>query len=136
MKPLFLLLIICSFLSCSKKGTTGSPPTSQSLYELSLKDTSLAFSASLPGGGTAVDSLVLHLKSLDSLGNIVFTGKVPQFSDNPNDAANLYSMSFTLVMTDSKGNNSSSTYTFYKAETDHEENVYPGSYVVSVRIQE
>ena len=134
MKPLFLTLLICSLLSCSKK-ETNSPPTSQSLYELSLKDTVLAFNASLPGGGIAVDSLVLHLKSLDSLGNIVFTGKIPKFSDNQNDPANLYSMSFTLVMTDSKGNNSSSTYTFYKAETEHKENVYPGSYVVSVRIQ-
>ena len=134
MKPLFLTLLICSLFSCSKKGTDR-PPTSKSLYELSLKDTTLAFNASLPGGGSAIDSLVLHLKSLDSLGNIVFTGKIPKFSDNPNDAANLYSMSFTLVMTDSKGNNSSSTYTFYKAETEHTENVYPGSYVVSVRIQ-
>ena len=134
MKLLLPALIICSLFSCSKKETK-SPPTSQSLYELSLKDTVLAFNASLPGGGTAVDSLVLHLKSLDSLGNIVFTGKIPEFSDNQSDPANLYSMSFTLVMTDSKGNNSSSVYTFYKAETEHTENVYPGAYVVSVRIQ-
>jgi len=134
MKLLLPALIICSLFSCSKKETK-SPPTSRSLYELSLKDTVLAFNASLPGGGTAVDSLVLHLKSLDSLGNIVFTGKVPKFSDDPNDPANLYSMSFTLVMTDSKGNNSSSTYTFYKAETEQTENVYPGAYVISVRMQ-
>ena len=134
MKPLLFALIICSLFSCSKKGTDR-PPTSQSLYELSLKDTTLGFNTSLPGGGSAIDSLVLHLKSLDSLGNIVFTGKIPKFSDNPNDAANLYSMSFTLVMTDSKGNHSSSTYTFYKAETEQTENVYPGAYVVSVRMQ-
>ena len=134
MKPLLLALLTCSLFSCSKK-ETNRPPTSQSLYELSLKDTVLAFNASLPGGGTAVDSLVLHLKSLDSLGNIVFTGRVPEFSDNQNDGTNLYSMNFTLVMTDSKGNNSSSTYTFYKAETEHTENVYPGAYVVSVRMQ-
>ncbi len=134
MKSLLLSLVICALFSCSKK-EINNPPTSQSLYELSLKDTTLAFNASLPGGASVVDSLVLHLKSLDSLGNIVFTGKIPKFSDNPNDAANLYSMSFNLVMTDSKGNYSSSTYTFYKAETEHTENVYPGSYVVSVKIQ-
>ena len=134
MKPLFLTLVICALFSCSKK-ETNNPPTSQSLYELSLKDTTLAFNASLPGGASVVDSLVLHLKSLDSLGNIVFTGKIPKFSDDQSDAANLYSMSFNLVMTDSKGNYSSSTYTFYKAETEQTENVYPGSYVVSVKIQ-
>ncbi len=41
-------------------------------------------------------------------------------------------MSFTPCHDGFQGEyTSSSAYTFYKAETEHKENVYPGSYVVS-----
>ena len=135
MKLLILITSLFVLFSCSKSNnssvktpvnpgdTTKTPPgdTTKSFYDLSLKDTTIVF-------GPGSDTIILHLVSLDTAGNIVFTAKIPQL-----DSAEF--MKVKITMSDSKKNVESDYYNVYREEKQFKTFINKDVYIVSVKIE-
>lgn len=138
MKLVILITSLFFIFSCSKTNnsnektpvgpvtnpgdTTKTPPadTTKSFYDLSLKDTTIVF-------GPGSDTIILHLVSLDTAGNIVFTAKIPQL-----DSAEF--MKVKITMNDSKKNVESDYYNVYREEKQFKTFINKDVYIVSVKI--
>jgi hypothetical protein len=134
MKFFILTASLFVLFSCSKTNYKGKPPatnpgdttkttppdTVNSMYQLSLKDTAIVF-------GPENDSIILHLASLDTLGNVAFTARIPQL-----DSGEFINVKITI--TDSKKNVEYDKYNVYREAKTFNTFINPGVYIVSVKV--